>query len=477
MAYQQPDRYQGVLFPPTVDEFVPEDATVRAYDAMVEAMDLKHMGIEINHHKVGSPQYEPAAMLKLLVYGYSYGIRSSRKLERACYDNVSFLWLLGGLKPDHKTIAQFRRYNKKAIAKVIKQCARICIKLDLIAGNVLFLDGTKLRANASISNSYDEKKARKALKDIDNRVEKLLNQCEQTDQRESGQPSLTKMRKELKDARKLKSKIESVLTQLQAEDNDKATINTIDEDCARMHSRQGSHAGYNGQLVTDEKNGLIVNSDVVNDNNDLKQFANQITQANDVVEVECSVACADAGYSDYDELEKIDGKGIQVVVPSQKQASGKPLREFDKSRFLYDKAKDCYVCPMGKELKYSGIEKRDRCCTYRGGKQCLDCEHFGRCTIDKVNGRKVRRYFNEEFRKRIAEQYTMVESKALYSKRKDYAEHPFGHIKRNLNTGYFLLRGLDGVRAEMSLLANSFNIARLITLLGVSGLISKLNEI
>ncbi len=137
MAYRQPDRYQGVLFPPTVEELVSEDSPARAYDAMIQAMDLKAMDIVVNRHKVGCPQYAPLSMLKLLAYGYSYGLRSSRKLEKACHDNISFIWLVGGLKPNFKTISEFRRKNKKAITKVIKQCARICIKLELIAGNVV----------------------------------------------------------------------------------------------------------------------------------------------------------------------------------------------------------------------------------------------------------------------------------------------------------------------------------------------------
>ena len=120
-------------------------------------------------------------MLKLIVYGYSYGIHSSRKLERALYHNLSFIWLAQGLKPDHKTIAQFRRRNSKAIAKVLKQCATLCIKLNLIEGNTLFLDGSKIRANASVSNTWDKKKVEKVLKCIDKRITKLLRECDRKD--------------------------------------------------------------------------------------------------------------------------------------------------------------------------------------------------------------------------------------------------------------------------------------------------------
>ncbi len=130
MAYQYGNRKQRTLFPQSIDEYIPHDAPVRAYDVFVDSLDFAELGIDINPHKVGCPQYDPKIMLKLLLYGYSYGVRSSRKLEREANYNLSFIWLTGGLKPDHKTIAEFRRNNKAALRNVLKQCARLCVKLE-----------------------------------------------------------------------------------------------------------------------------------------------------------------------------------------------------------------------------------------------------------------------------------------------------------------------------------------------------------
>jgi len=154
MAYRYGNRHQMELLPQSIEEYVTKDDPVRAYDVFIDALDFDALGIAINPHKVGNAEYNPRAMLKLLIYGYSYGIRSSRKLERATYHNFSFIWLVGGLKPDHKTIAEFRRKNRKALKRVLRECARMCIKLDLIVGNVLFVDGTKIRANAAWKKSY-----------------------------------------------------------------------------------------------------------------------------------------------------------------------------------------------------------------------------------------------------------------------------------------------------------------------------------
>ena len=113
MAYRYGNRHQMILLPQSIEEYVSTDDPVRAYDAFVEALDFKALGIDINPHQVGNSQYDPKAMLKLLIYGYSYGVKSSRKLERQTHHNMAFIWLMGGLKPDHKTIAEFRRKNKK----------------------------------------------------------------------------------------------------------------------------------------------------------------------------------------------------------------------------------------------------------------------------------------------------------------------------------------------------------------------------
>src|SRR6266508_4810383 len=149
MAYRYGDRKQMGLFPQSIEEYVGKQDPVRVYDAFVESVDFSQLAIELDEHQVGNSEYDPKAMLKLLVYGYSYGVKGSRKLERECHHNLSFIWLMGGLKPDHKTIAEFRRGHKKALKQVLKQCVRLCIKLDLIAGNVLFVDGTKIRANTA----------------------------------------------------------------------------------------------------------------------------------------------------------------------------------------------------------------------------------------------------------------------------------------------------------------------------------------
>ncbi len=472
MAYRYGKRHEQSLFPASIEDYVSAEAPVRVYDAFVEALDFGELGIELDSCKVGNSSYDPKTMLKLLVYGYSYGIRSSRKLERATHYNLSFIWLTGGLKPDHKTIAEFRRKHKGSLSEVLRQCARLCLELDLIVGNSLFVDGSKMRANASLKHHWTKARCRQRLEKIDRRIEEILSECERTDEQESSVGSMVKMNEELSDQQALSRKVQATLKQLQADR--KASVNTTDPDCVRIHGRQGSHAGYNMQTVVDEEHGLIVNADVVAANNDRRQLVSQVKQAHETLGRSCKTVCADAGYSNYNQLEELDRQKIHVIVPSPRQASKKAAKPFDKSEFEYDSENDVYVCPGGEVLTYRGIENKNKKVYRVGARVCRGCCYFGECTKSRRNGRKIVRYVNEEFRERLQLQYEQPDSQAIYKLRKQKVELPFGHMKRNLSAGHFLLRGLDGVRAEASLLASCFNLARMITLIGVPALIAEL---
>jgi transposase len=473
MAYRYGDRFQLGLFPQSIEDYVAPNDPVRAYDAFVEALDFRTLGIEIDPNQVGNSEYDPKAMLKLFVYGYSYGTKTSRKLERETHHNLSFIWLMGGLKPDHKTIAEFRRKNKEVLKRVLRQCARMCLKLDLIAGNILFVDGAKIRANASRAQTHDQAYYEQLLSEIDGRIEQLVEECEKIDEMEEGQKSWVAMEDELTQKKQLKERVQEALKILK--ETGREQINLTDSDCALMHSIQGSHASYNVQSVVDDKHGLIVHAEAVSETSDVNQFAQQIDRANEVLEKPCEVACADAGYADTEELQKIDGQQIKVIVPSQRQALHEEEGPFSKSHFRYDREKDCYWCPEGNRLRYDWTDQESGKRFYQitGGKICRGCVHYGECTSAK-KGRRITRMVLEEVKERFEAQYEEPGSQEIYNRRKARVELPFGHIKRNLKTDGFLMRGRSGVNAETSLLATCFNLARMITILGVSGLIGKL---
>jgi transposase len=468
MAYKHGNRYQLGLFPERIDTYVTEDDPVRAYDAIIDEL-FKDLDIPLDENKVGNSAYDPVTMLKLLVYGYSYGWRSSRKLERAIHHNVSFIWLMGGLAPDHKTIAEFRRNNKKALKKLLKSCARLCMRLNLIEGNTLFVDGTKVRANAGRDNNHTRAHYEEILIAVDKRIDAILAECEDIDEQERDQASLVHMEHQLRNNEHLRNRIKDILSEFDKQSpktkkGKERTINETDPDSRMMKGTQGSHASYNVQHVVDDTHGLIVHADAVNEGCDLAQFDHQISQAQDVLEKNCTVASADAGYSNLEELAKVDKRGTTVIVPSQRQALHEEEGPFSSSAFIYDEATDSYQCPAGEVLTYWKRTKKKKRRYYHidNPDVCRNCQYYGICTTSK-RGRQVVRY---ELKERLERCYEEPESQMIYARRKQRVEHPFGHLKHNLGMRNFLLRGISGVRAEASIGATCFNIARLITILG-----------
>ena len=476
MALREGNRQQMEMMPPSIEQYIPDDTPVRVYDAFVEAMDLKDLGIDINPSKEGNPCYDPRAMLKLLVYGYSYGVRSSRKLEREAHYNLTFIWLMGGLRPDHKTIAEFRRRHKEALKKALGQCVNMCMKLDLIAGNILFVDGSKIRANASIKNTWSVEKCRKVLRKAERRIEEIISESEAIDKEEEGMPSLVSVNKELANAQVLKERISQIMEELR--ESGKPVVNTVDKECTRTNSVQGTHAGYNAQVVVDDGNGLIVSCDAVDANNDIGQFSRQIDQAQEALGQKCAVAVADSGYAWTDDLAKVDKQGIRVIVPTQRIVSQRAPGEFDKENFRYDRDRDCYICPQGAILRYGGVARKSysRAYVIENRETCRACSKFGRCTT-ACRGRKVLRLVEEDLRSRLEREYGLSQNQAIYKRRGEKVELVFGHMKRNLGVTSFLMRGRSAVRAELSLLSVCFNLRRMMTLLGVEGLIRALRRV
>jgi len=466
MPYIVGDRQQGLLLPECMDDYVGEADPVRVYDAFVEQLDFAQLAIAIDPHRVGHPEFDPHAMLKLLIYGYSYGIRSSRKLERATHHNLSFIWLMGGLKPDHKTIARFRRNNCDALRNVLRQCARLCIKLGLIEGNTLFLDGTKIKANASMKHTWTAERCGKALRDIDRRIEEILDECEAADAGEEQQPSLVARHQELRDQRQMKAKIKDILEELHRED--KKSVNTTDPEAIRFRSGAQIEVGYNQQLVTDDRHGLIVHGDVVRQSNDVGLFSQQVDAAQETLERPCQRACADAGFASPEDLMKMLERGVDVIVPLAHHSDFR-------AQFKYESKRDQYRCPEGHVLKRLGRNNAHRCWMYRitDPMVCRACSRWGTCTTS-MKGRLIERPYAEETREKLDRRSREADGPALLRRRKERAEHPFGHIKHNLGVRAFLLRGLNGVRAEAALAATAFNLVRMLTLVGAAGLLGSL---
>jgi transposase len=417
----------------------------------------------------GRPPYDPAALLKLYLYGYLHRIRSSRLLEAECHRNVEVIWLLGKLAPDFKTIADFRKDNLKPLRAVSRQFVVLCRKLELFGGQLLAIDGSKFGAVNARDSNFNAVKLKELMARADARLVEYFKQLDDADATEAGGAALSQAELAAKIAA-LREKQEwhaELLAQLNEEQKQ---ISVTDPDSRKMPAAQGMVVGYNAQVAVDAKHKLIAAQDVTNEVTDLKQLANVALAAKGNLELKQTEVVADAGYYNAAEVSRCAEQGITPYVPKADTSANTARGLYGKSRFVYDEKKDVYVCPAGTELTY-------RFATYELGRElryyrasgCKECALKKQCTRNKDN-RTITREANEGLMEAMARR--MKAQPGKFKLRKTLAEHPFGTIKRWFGYTHFLLKGLEKVRCEWSLTTLAYNLKRVLNLVSFEKLMA-----
>ena len=375
------DRNQITMFPESVDDYVSEDNPVRVIEAFVASLDIIELDFKYAQTaNVGRPPYNPRDLLKLYLYGYLNRIRSSRKLESEASRNLEVIWLLSALKPDFKTIADFRKDNKVAIKKVFKQFSLLCKQWDLFGQSVVAVDGSKFRANNSKKNNFNEKKLKRHIKYIDEKINQYMSELEQGDQNEENihKPTAEEINQHIKELQERKENYEEKLQNI--EQSDINEISTIDPDSRQMSvNNNGIEIAYNVQTVVDEKHSIIIDYDVINNPTDHGQLCKMANLAQEVLESEELHVLADKGYYSAEELKACEKENYKTYVPKQKSANRTKDEGFYTDKFTYNKEEDYYICPAGQILfpgryrksKEKGILGRD----YNNYKVCKDCDN------------------------------------------------------------------------------------------------------
>lgn len=465
------DRKQGMLLPERVEDYVAEDNAVRAVDVYVDSLDLEQLGFNntVGGLNAGQPAYPPAGLLKLYLYGFIQGIRSSRKLARECQRNLEVIWLLEGLKPSYKTIADFRKGNLTAIKAVNKDFVLLCQELDLFGGELVAIDGSHFRGNVGKKNIYTKKRLKRTLERLEKHIETYLAKLEQTDAEEFHQegdsPQLVEKLERLRARQK---KNQERLKKLQG--SGEKQLAEVDED-ARLLSKNGqSVAGYNVQTVVDEKHKLLVACAVTQDGNDTQQLAPMAKQAKETLGVSHLDVLSDAGYYNFSQIKEcLDANIIPYLPEPEKNAQVKAQGRFTRNQFQYQAEQDCYLCPAGQTLlHYSQMVRHGQLCySYRSQPAiCANCPLRAKCHPTKSRFRSIYRWEHEEIieahRQRMAKQGP--QKMAL---RACLSEHPFGTLKRWCGWHHFLLRSLRKVSAELELWMLGYNFKRVVNILGL----------
>jgi transposase len=461
-------RDQATLFPERLDELIAADAPVRAVDAFVNYLDMRAMGFtKAVPASTGRPPYDPADMVKLYVYGHLNQVRSSRQLERECQRNIEVLWLLNRLRPDFKTIADFRRDNREGLVRVCRAFVQFCRRQGLFGAELVAIDGSKFAAQNSPQKAFTTAQIEGEAKRLDERIGKYLAGLDDADADEETQIARGDARAALAALRDRRADVAQVLGLMDAMKLSQVTLSDPDSRLMRA-AGGGCVVGYNVQIAVDDRHGLIAHHEVTQDVSDQNQLAAMALGAKEVLGCETLQAVADSGYADAEQIKECEDEEVTPFVPHPRSSNTQgPF--FEKSRFVYEPEHDRYRCPAGQVLRFHSASTKKQAINYVGV-ACAGCALKARCT--KAKARWVTRHQYEEVLDRLAAR--MDEQPSMMKRRAALAEHPFGIIKAMMGTPRFLCRGLKAVTAEMALSVTAFNLKRTMAILGTTELLRRL---
>jgi transposase/macrodomain Ter protein organizer (MatP/YcbG family) len=467
------DRTQAVLLPELLDDYVRADNPVRFLDAFVAQLDLGALGFQrAVPAETGRPGYDPGDLLRLYLYGYLHRIRSSRRLEEETHRNVELLWLLRRLAPDFKTIADFRRDHPQALKGVGREFILLCKQLDLFGGELLAIDGSKFRAVNARDRSYTPARLATLQRDIDHTIARYLRELERQDEVEAGiaGPSAEALGEKIAALQQRRARYAALRHELAA--SGATALSLTDPDSRPMMSGGRIEVCYNVQTAVDAKHKLIAAEDVTNAAGDRDQLSPLATAAQEVLGGATPVVVADRGYYHGAEITTCLEAGLTPLVPRPITSANEARGLFTKDDFVYEPAQDVYRCPAGEMLTYrtTTVELGRTIKNYRT-RACTGCALRSRCTSNK-EGRKLTRWVDEHLLEEM--EAHLRRAPELFRQRKALSEHPYGTMKRGMDQGYFLLKGLQRVRGEFSLTVLAYNLKRVLNLLGTPRLLDAL---
>jgi transposase len=467
----KPDRKnQFMLFPKSIDDYVPENHLSRMISNIVEQLDTRN--IEDKYSSLGQNTYHPKILIKLLFYGYAIGERSGRKISSKCETDTAYIYLAQMYKPDFRTINDFRKNNILELSQYFINIVRMCKELGLISLGQMNIDGTKIKANAANRRTKTKEGYQRWLKRIDDKIKNILEEAEATDTKED-ELYRDKRGDELPEAintqEKLKIKIKKVMEKFKDE---KQKINLTDPDAKFM--KDGHYridTSYNCQASL-TKEQIILSSEVLTEASDRQALERMVKTSDANLAQPVEEVAADAGYSSYDNYEYLEKSNKIGYIPDQNLRKDlKDKGPYHRAHFSYDPEKDIFLCPEGKILSLYKIRRKD--CPYRKfqmkiykAKDCSNCPKRTLCTRQKYRTISIedRKALLDQMRNRLQTE----KGRKKYLQRLWTTEPVFGHLKYNLGYRHFFLRSLERVKGEFRLMCIGWNLKKMHKLMAYS---------
>jgi transposase len=458
------NRNQLPLFVSSIEEAIGKDNEVRLIDLFVDSLKLEEYGFAFDFVENGRPAYHPSDLLKLFIYGYLNRMRSSRTLEKECSRNIELMWLMNKLVPDHNTIANFRKDNQKPIRKVFRATVKLASHFELIGGNLVAGDSTKLRAQNSKKNNFNPNKIERHIAYIDARLEEYNKALAQEDGDSSEKQAIAK---KIKKNNIQKQKY--IGYQNTIDTTGVTQISTSDPDSRQIMTRNNiSEVAYTVQTTVDALHNIPVDFKVTNEN-DSKAMGGMLRRAKTILGHNNFTAIYDKGYHTGSEFDYANKLGIDVLVAIPGVSAHAPDLAFDLEYFKYEKVTDSYTCPANETMTTNGnwyAKKNGKSITqvrHYKTSACLSCALFKKCTKN-AKGRLIER---SEYADLIYENKVRIENNyEIYRRRQAIVEHPYGVIKRQWGFYYIMTKKtIQHASADVGLIFVAYNLRRLFNLI------------
>jgi len=463
------DRNQSTLFPECLEDYIAEDNPVRVIDVFVDELDLGQLGFgRIDPKITGRPAYHPSTLLKLYIYAYLNRVQSSRRIEREAQRNVEVMWLTERLMPDHKTISDFRKDNKKGVHGVCREFVVLCRRLDLFAQALVVIDGSKFKAVNNRDKNFTRAKMKRRLAQVEASLDRYFEQLEQTDREESSIANVktANLKDKIVTLKEEMARLKTIEVQMQ-EAPDKQ-VSLTDPDARSMKSRGNGIVGYNVQTAVDAEHHLIVAHEVTNKGSDRSQLSPMAKLAREATGAEDLTVIADAGYFKNKELLLCHEDGITANVPRPQTSCNQAKGLFGRKDFHYIPEKDEYRCPANEHLIWRMTSEENGLKIHRyWSSNCQTCALKSQCTIGRE--RRVTRWEHEAILEAMQDRLDC--DPEIMRVRRETVEHPYGTLKLWMGSAHFLTRTLNRVSTEMSLHVLAYNLKRVMNILGVKPLI------
>jgi transposase len=463
-------RPQRLLWPDLLDDDVTAEHPVRVIDASGERLDLERLGFaRAQAALTGRPAYAPRDVLRLYSYGDLNRIRSSRSLERETHRHVERIWRLRTLRPDVKTIADFRKNTPKALPALCREVVLWCKPLALFGTELLASDGSQFKAVNSHHKTFTKTKLEQALQDLDEQVAQYLSALEASEREASSvhQPTSEELPKTIERLQERQQRYYGGMQEMTASGETPRSL--TDPESRSLPKSPKVDVGDNGQVAVDSQPKLMVEPDVTHAVTDDEQLSPLAMRAKETLGVERLRAVADRGYDPGHESNACDEAGLDADVPTPSTSANTTLGRCGKGRVSDDPHKDCYRWPGGAERTFrcetTELGRPSRSSATAAGRKCPLKEP---CTSN-TDGRRLTRGVDEHILERMEERLNATP--ASMQERKPLVEHPFGTITHANDQGYFLMKGLKNVRAECSLSCVADNRKRVLNILGVPRLL------